>query len=73
MGLPQKAIPIALLMFNVGVEIGQLLFVAAMLAVVAIVTRLPLRWPRWSLYVPPYAIGSIAMYWVIDRIAAFWG
>ena len=72
-GLPQKAIPVALLMFNVGVEIGQLIFVAFALAVRAGLMRLPLRWPRWTPYAAPYAIGILAMYWVIERIGSFWG
>ena len=32
---------------------------------------IPLKLPRWVELVPPYAIGSIAMFWVIQRIAAF--
>jgi len=70
-GLPQKAIPIALFTFNVGVEVGQLLFVTAVVAVVALSARLPTRLPRWSAWVPPYAIGTIAMFWVAERVAAF--
>jgi hypothetical protein len=70
-GLPQKAIPIALFTFNVGVELGQLLFVAAIAAVVALCARLPARLPRWSTWVPPYAIGVVAMFWVAERVAAF--
>jgi hypothetical protein len=69
-GLPQKAIPVALLMFNVGVELGQLFFVAAALAAGAVVTRLLPR-PAWLAYVLPYAIGAIAMYWVIERVGSF--
>jgi hypothetical protein len=70
-GLPQKAIPVALLMFNVGVELGQLLFVVAVLALRAVFVRLPVPVPRWGAYVPAYAIGTLAMYWVFERIAAF--
>ena len=72
-GLPQKAIPIALLFFNVGVEIGQLVFVAAVLTLVALATRL--RVPRlvWSGPVPAYAIGAVAMFWVIERVLSFRG
>jgi hydrogenase/urease accessory protein HupE len=70
-GLPQKAIPIALLTFNVGVELGQLAFVAAVVAVAAMCARLPARLPRWSASVPPYAIGVIAMFWVAERVASF--
>jgi hydrogenase/urease accessory protein HupE len=71
-GLPQKAIPVALLMFNVGVEVGQLLFVGAVLAIHAGLQRLPLARSEWAARGVPYAIGSVAMFWVIERIAAFW-
>jgi HupE / UreJ protein len=70
-GLPQKAIPVALFTFNVGVELGQLLFVAAVVAVVALCARLPARMPRWSAWTPPYVIGTIAMFWVAERVASF--
>lgn len=70
-GLPQKAIPVALLMFNIGVEIGQLIFVAFVLIIGAGLKRLAWSPARWVEYVPPYAIGTIAMFWVIERIGAF--
>ena len=70
-GLPEKAIPVALLMFNVGVEIGQLLFIAFLLGARALLARLPYTIPRWTHSVPPYAIGAVAMFWVIERIGAF--
>jgi hydrogenase/urease accessory protein HupE len=79
-GLPQGQIPLALLFFNLGVETGQLMFVAVVLAAIALgrqaVHRLnpaTLR-PQLSTALrlaPPYAIGSAAMYWVIQRITAF--
>ena len=74
-GLPQNAIPLALLFFNVGVEIGQLIFVVAVLAVAAIASRL-LRghaepW-RWTTVMPAYLIGGVASFWVFERIAGFW-
>ena len=72
-GLPGPAIPVALLFFNVGVEIGQLVFVTAVLGVVFLLTRIPKTWPRWADAVPAYAIGAVAMFWVIERIAAFAG
>ncbi|MBM6584080.1 HupE/UreJ family protein [Microvirga sp. BT689] len=70
-GLPEGHIPVALLFFNLGVEAGQLLFVAAVLAVMACATRIRVTWPRWAGLVPPYAIGSLATVWVIQRVAAF--
>jgi hydrogenase/urease accessory protein HupE len=70
-GLPQGHIPVALLLFNVGVELGQLLFIAVVLTLVALVQRIRLPFPRWAELAPPYAIGSLAMLWVIQRIGAF--
>ena len=62
-GLPQAAIPVALLFFNVGVETGQLMFVAAVLGVRTLLTRTLNRLPAWTLNLPPYFIGTVAMYW----------
>jgi hydrogenase/urease accessory protein HupE len=70
-GLPQGHIPTALLFFNVGVEIGQLLFVAAVATLVALVRRSRLRLPQWVELLPSYAIGSVAMFWVIQRVVSF--
>jgi hydrogenase/urease accessory protein HupE len=70
-GLPTKAIPVALLFFNVGVEVGQLLFVAGVLAIMSAARRIPRRLPQWAEGLPAYAIGSVAMFWVIERLAAF--
>ena len=71
-GLPQAAIPLALLMFNVGVEVGQLLFVTAVLATIWCLRRLPIRLPERAAYIPPYAIGLVATWWVFERVASFW-
>lgn len=70
-GLPPGHIPVALLFFNVGVEVGQLLFIAAMLTLVALMRRVRVAFPPWVELVPPYVIGSVAMFWVMQRIAAF--
>jgi hydrogenase/urease accessory protein HupE len=70
-GLPQKAIPTALFTFNIGVEIGQLIFVAAALAVGSLLHRAPVRPRAWMPYAAPYAIGAVAMFWVIERVGAF--
>lgn len=79
-GLPQSAIPVALFCFNVGVEVGQLMFIASVFAVMALGNYIARRcWPVASYpqlstrlqLLPPYAIGSIAMFWVIQRLAAF--
>lgn len=71
-GLPEHAIPVALLFFNVGVEFGQLAFVAVVLVGLAALKRL--RWldRPWLLPLPAYAIGVVAAYWAIDRVLGFW-
>ena len=69
-GLPQNDIPLALLFFNLGVEAGQLAFVAVVLAILAVVRRIRLPALEWARLAPPYAIGTVAMFWVIQRIAA---
>jgi hydrogenase/urease accessory protein HupE len=89
-GLPHAAVPLALLFFNLGVEAGQLLFIAAVLALLWVVSdalnklrdagydirdmnresRIANLESRIAL-VPAYAIGSLAMFWIIQRLAAF--
>jgi hydrogenase/urease accessory protein HupE len=68
-GLPEHAIPMALLFFNLGVEAGQLIFIAVCLAVWALLRRI--HWPDWAWRVPVYSIGSLAAFWTIERIAGF--
>jgi len=74
-GLPQNDIPLALFFFNVGVEIGQILFVAAVLLALAAARNLAARLravpPAWAWRLPPYAIGTIAAFWTVERLAAF--
>ena len=71
-GLPQSDIPLALLFFNVGVEAGQLIFVAGVLVVIWMINRIKFRWPVWVEQVPAYAIGSLAAFWFIQRTISFW-
>ena len=70
-GLPHDQLVLALFAFNVGVEIGQLLFVVAMLAPRAWLRRVATRWTVIEL-VPAYAIGSLAFAWMLERIGRFW-
>jgi len=70
-GVPQHDVPLALFMFNVGVETGQLIFIAAVLSVMALFRRLPLRGPKGAWRVAPYAIGSLAAFWTIQRVLSF--
>jgi len=70
-GLPQSDIPLALLSFNLGVEAGQLLFIAVVITLMMLwkhVTKLHLAWlPRLT----AYAIGSLASFWTIQRLMTF--
>ena len=69
-GLPESAIPLALLFFNVGVELGQLMFVAAVLVLGWGLRYLSVPIPRWSARLSAYVIGSVAAFWVFERTAA---
>jgi hydrogenase/urease accessory protein HupE len=81
-GLPEKDVPLALLTFNVGVEVGQLLFIALVVGVLSFVTRILRRgrvgdhgpWHTEALIRTPvaYLVGSTAAFWVVQRVAAFW-
>jgi len=66
-GMPGAEIPLALLMFNIGVELGQLTFVILMLLAHRSLRVLEFRWPRWVDFVPGYLIGSLGAYWTIQR------
>ena len=71
-GLPQSDIPLALLFFNVGVEVGQLMFVSGVLVVTWMIKKMKFRWPVWVEHGPAYAIGSLAAFWFIQRTLSFW-
>jgi bacteriorhodopsin len=70
-GLPQHEVPLALLMFNVGVETGQLLFITVVLSLMAVLRRLAIALPDSSWRLVPYGIGSIAAFWTIERVLSF--
>ena len=67
-GLPQSDVPTALMTFNLGVEAGQLLFVGSVLALAAVVERLPAMRVPWLRNLAAYAIGSVAAVWFLQRI-----
>lgn len=69
-GLPQSEIPVALLFFNVGVEIGQLLFVLAFLLLRWSAGWRDVRWPYPIRIMPVYLVGTMATYWFLERIGA---
>ena len=70
-GLPNHQIPLALLAFNVGVEIGQVAFIAAVLVVRAGLHRVAPRVDRAAVMAATYAIGGMASFWTIQRVASF--
>lgn len=73
MGLPQAEIPLALLLFNVGVEMGQLFFVFLILALERAFRTLEIQWPRAVELFPGYAVGSLGAYWTIQRTLMLFG
>jgi len=70
LGLPKPAIPLALLCFNLGVEIGQILFVVVALALMGSLSRMDIRAPSWGKSLPAYGIGTIAAFWFVGRFVA---
>jgi hypothetical protein len=70
-GVPQHEVPLALFMFNVGVETGQLSFIAVVLGLLALFKRLPLATPEGAWRLLPYGIGSVAAFWTIERVVSF--
>jgi hydrogenase/urease accessory protein HupE len=69
-GVPADQIPLALVAFNLGVEAGQLLVVAALLGLAATIPRRLPTWP-WLRRVVPYAMGTLAVAWTIERVLRF--
>jgi hydrogenase/urease accessory protein HupE len=70
-GLPQHEIPLALFMFNVGVESGQILFISLVVGVLTVLRKIKIPYPNWSWRAVPYTIGSIAAFWTIQRTISF--
>lgn len=66
-GVPKAEIPLSLLMFNVGVESGQIFFVILSLLVHRSLKVLQFSWPRWVDFIPGYTIGSLGAFWFIQR------
>jgi hypothetical protein len=70
-GVPQHAVPLSLLMFNLGVETGQVLFVVVVSFLLAGLTRLHGTAALTLVRATPYAIGGVAAFWTIDRVSSF--
>jgi hydrogenase/urease accessory protein HupE len=70
-GVPQHAIPVALLFFNLGVEAGQLAFVALFFALRWALRILDFPAPRWATLIPAYVVGIAGAYWTIAQLQPF--
>lgn len=68
LGLPSDEIPLALLLFNVGVEIGQIGFVIGMLLLARSFRLTELHWPKLMERLPGYAVGTLGAFWTIQRL-----
>jgi len=66
-GIPHTDIPLALLLFNCGVEAGQIAFVVVYVLFIKSLLTLEIAWPVPLKRIPPYAIGSIASFWFLQR------
>ena len=73
MGLPPAEIPLALLLFNVGVEVGQLFFVGLIILLLWAFRTLKIEWPYAIRILPGYAVGSLGAYWTIQRTVMLLG
>lgn len=69
-GLPRAEIPSALLAFNLGIEMGQILFVVVILLLLGLFRNALARMPAWCSQVPVYAMGGLAAFWTLDRVVS---
>lgn len=67
-GVPENEVFLALLSFNIGVELGQLTFVVAVLLLISICQRFVVLFPKWFKQFPAYSIGTIASFWLLERL-----
>ena len=72
-GLPRQDLPLVLVSFNVGVELGQVCFIGLILALERSFRILEVHWPRWAQALPGYVVGSLGAFWTIDRLVAMAG
>tara|TARA_B100001123_G_scaffold445248_1_gene596279 strand:+ start:1570 stop:2586 length:1017 start_codon:yes stop_codon:yes gene_type:complete len=68
-GIPEGDIPVALFFFNVGVELGQVGFIAVALGILFAVRRLEISMLPQFRFIPPYAVGSFSAFWFLERAA----
>jgi hydrogenase/urease accessory protein HupE len=72
-GFPRGEIPLALVLFNVGVELGQLGFIGLILLLERSFGQLEIRWPIWVAHAPGYLVGSLGAFWTIQRAGMMLG
>ena len=72
-GMPRAELAPALLFFNVGVELGQIGFIAVALILSRSFKALEMRWPLWVERAPGYAVGICGAYWTIQRTFILFG
>src|SRR6201993_5028839 len=72
-GLPRHDLPLALVSFNVGVELGQLGFIALVVLLKGSFRTLEVRWPRWAEALPGYTVGSLGAFWTVQRLVILFG
>ena len=66
-GLPQDNVPLALLFFNVGIEVGQIAFILAILALWFVLRKPLIPWQERLRWVPIYVLGALSALWCIER------
>jgi hypothetical protein len=66
-GLPQDNVPLALLFFNIGIEIGQIAFILVIFAAWFVVRKPLANWQERLLPVPVYVLGALSAMWCIER------
>ncbi len=69
-GLARADVPVALFAFNLGIEAAQILFVATVLGLRALLGTVITRLPTWGRHVPVYVMGSLAAFWWLERTVA---
>jgi hydrogenase/urease accessory protein HupE len=69
-GLPADAVVLSLLLFNLGVELGQVMFIAFIFLIAWPLSARSRLWTSWLRWVPPYAIGGLSTFWFVERLAS---
>ena len=71
-GLPSNAIPLSLFGFNLGVELGQVIFIIVIASLLWLVQKRIKRIPEIVPLLLIYSIGGLSSFWLVERVAGFW-